>query len=75
VLTAAAQFALAKAYALADASYLQPFDHLKLPFNVLLGLLVFGFVPPGSLWLGSGLIVVASFYLLSAEGQTHKSVA
>ena len=45
MLTFLAQYVLTRAYASADAAYLQPFDHLKLPFNVLLGWLVFGFVP------------------------------
>lgn len=67
VLTALAQYLLARAYSVADAAYLQPFDHVKLPFNVLLGLAVFGFVPPGALWLGSALIVGASFLLLRRE--------
>ncbi|MEZ5667516.1 MAG: DMT family transporter [Alphaproteobacteria bacterium] len=66
-LTAAAQYLLVKAYSVADAAYLQPFDHVKLPLNVLLGLAVFGFVPPGSMWLGSLLIVGASFFLLYDE--------
>ena len=67
LLTALAQYLLARAYAVADASYLQPFDHVKLPFNVVLGLAVFGFVPPGALWLGSALIVGASFFLMRRE--------
>ncbi|GAA6182180.1 MULTISPECIES: DMT family transporter [unclassified Shimia] len=67
--TAVAQYALARAYSVADAAYLQPFDHLKLPFNVGLGLLVFGYAPPGSLWLGAALIVAASFSLLIQEAR------
>ena len=67
ILTAFAQYALVKAYGLADAAFLQPFDHVKLPFNVALGIAVFGFAPPGSLWLGSTLIVGASFLLLAQE--------
>ncbi|MCP4936188.1 MAG: DMT family transporter [bacterium] len=70
LMTAMAQYALAKAYSSADAAYLQPFDHLKLPLNVGIGIVVFGFVPPGSMWLGSILIVMASFYLLHRETQT-----
>lgn len=69
LLTALAQYALARAYAIADAAYLQPFDHVKLPFNVGLGILVFGFVPPGSMWLGSALIVGASLWLLTGESR------
>jgi len=67
VLSAAAQFALARAYTLADAAFLQPFDHLKLPLNVALGLAVFGFAPTGSMWLGAGIIIAASVYLLQKE--------
>ena len=67
--TALAQYALAKAYSVADAAYLQPFDHVKLPFNVGLGLLVFGFVPPGSLWVGSALIIGASALLVHRESR------
>lgn len=69
VLTATAQYALAKAYAVADAAYLQPFDHLKLPFNVVLGWLAFGFLPDGNMWIGSALIIVSSFYLLNNEAR------
>lgn len=67
LLTALAQWFLARAYTVADATYLQPFDHVKLPFNVILGFAVFGFAPPGSMWLGSLLIVGASFALLHQE--------
>ncbi|MCP5038233.1 MAG: DMT family transporter [Rhodobacteraceae bacterium] len=69
LLTAAAQHLLVRAYTLADAAYLQPFDHLKLPLNVLLGFLVFGFLPAGSMWLGSAVIIGASFYLLRDEAK------
>lgn len=71
VLTALAQHALAKAYWVADAAYLQPFDHLKLPFNVLLGWLVFGFLPEGTMWAGTLLIVLSSYYLLNSERKSE----
>ncbi|MDV7143643.1 DMT family transporter [Tropicimonas sp. TH_r6] len=67
LLTALAQYAIARAYSLADAAYLQPFDHVKLVFNVLLGAAVFGFYPPGSLWIGAALIIGASSWLLLQE--------
>ncbi len=67
-LTVLAQFVLVKGYSLADAAFLQPFDHVKLVVNVALGIAVFGFVPPGSLWVGAALIVAASLMLLNAEG-------
>lgn len=67
LLTAFAQHVLARAYSMADAAFLQPFDHLKLVFNVVLGFAVFGFLPTGSMWVGTAIILAASFYLLEQE--------
>jgi len=72
LLTAVAQHLLVRAYMQADAAFLQPFDHLKLPLNVLLGYLAFGFLPAGSMWLGSAVIVGASFYLLRDEARASQ---
>lgn len=71
-LTALAQLALTRAYAVSDASYVQPFDHLKLPLNVLFGWLAFQFVPGGNLWIGAALIVGASMYILRQETREQK---
>lgn len=67
LLTAFAQHVLARAYSMADAAFLQPFDHLKLVFNVVLGFVVFGFLPTGSMWIGTAIILAASFWLLEQE--------
>ena len=67
LLVAGAQYLLVRAYVVADAAYLQPFDHLKLPLNVGLGLVLFGFAPPGLMWLGAGVIVAASGWILRDE--------
>ena len=67
LLVAGAQYLLVRAYVVADAAYLQPFDHLKLPLNVGLGLVFFGFAPPGLMWLGAGVIVAASGWILRDE--------
>lgn len=75
LLTALAQYAIARAYSLADAAFLQPFDHVKLVFNVLLGAVVFGFYPPGSLWLGAALIIGASSWLLLQDGSPEEAPA
>lgn len=69
LLTALAQWAIAKAYAVADASFVQPFDHAKLPLNVLAGWLVFGWVPPGRLWLGAAIIVVSVAFITQWENK------
>jgi hypothetical protein len=47
----------------------QPFDHIKLPLNVIASFLVFGWAPPGTLWLGATLIVGASLYLMWRESR------
>ena len=70
IATALAQWAIVKAYAVADASFVQPFDHAKLPLNVLAGWCVFGWVPPGRLWLGAA-IIIASVALIT-QWETKK---
>lgn len=67
ILGALAQLAIAKAYAKADASFVQPFDHAKLPLNVLLGFLVFGWVPPGQLWIGAFFIIGSVLFITHKE--------
>ena len=67
LLVAGAQYLLARAYMIADAAYLQPFDHLKLPLNVGLGLVFFGFAPPGLMWIGAGVIIGASAWVMREE--------
>jgi drug/metabolite transporter (DMT)-like permease len=67
VLVALAQWAIAKAYENAEASFVQPFDLVKLLWNVAAGWLVFHQVPPGKLWLGAALIIGASLYLMLQE--------
>jgi drug/metabolite transporter (DMT)-like permease len=67
VLTALAQGFLSLAYSKADAAYVQPFDHVKLPLNILAGWVVFGTLPPGRLWIGAALIAGASLFLLLRE--------
>ncbi|MCD7058973.1 DMT family transporter [Pelagibacterium xiamenense] len=67
VLTAAAQYLLTRAYAAADAAYLQPFEDLKLPFNIILAWLVFGAAPNAAFWPGAAMIVLGSLYIMRQE--------
>ena len=69
ILTAIAQWAVVKAYSVADASFIQPFDHAKLPLNVLAGWFVFGWVPPGKLWLGAGIIIASVAFITRWESR------
>lgn len=74
-LTAFAQWAIAKAYSSAEASYLQPFDHAKLPLNVLAGFVVFHYTPPGQLWLGSAIIIAAVTFITQHEQRLKSKMA
>src|SRR6185503_953684 len=67
ILTAAAQYLLAFAYKVADATYLQPFGDTKVPLTALLGWVLLSQVPSGWFWLGAVLIVGASLLILYAE--------
>ena len=67
VLMLAAQHLLTLAYASADAAFVQPFDDLKLLSNILVGWLIFGYLPEGTLWLGVAMILAASSWLLWSE--------
>ena len=71
LLTAFGQYLLTLAYNAADAAYVQPFDDLKLPLNVLAGFLVFGYAPSGSLWIGALLILSASLTLMLKEARSE----
>lgn len=62
-----AQHLLTLAYAAADAAFVQPFDDLKLLSNIVVGWLVFGYLPAGQLWLGVAMILAASSWLLWSE--------
>ncbi len=58
---------LTLAYSTADAAYVQPFDDLKLPLNIVAGWLVFGYAPAGYLWLGAIVILAASQFIMRNE--------
>lgn len=74
-LTVLAQYLLTLAYTVADAAYVQPFDDLKLPLNVLAGWLVFGYAPAGYLWLGAFLILGASLFIMRSEMRRERMAA
>ncbi len=69
LITAATQYLLWSAYNLADATYLQPFDDLKLPFNVLIGWVLLSQVPSAWFWPGAALILGASLFITVRENR------
>ncbi|MCK7612194.1 DMT family transporter [Roseibium sediminicola] len=67
VLTVIANYLLTLAYQKADAAFVQPFDHLKLPLNIAVGFFAFGFAPSGAFWPGALVIVGASLIVMLDE--------
>ena len=65
--TALSQYFLWSAYKRADATYLQPFDDLKLPINVILAWVLLSQVPTFWFWPGATLIVGASLFIAILE--------
>jgi drug/metabolite transporter (DMT)-like permease len=62
-----AQYAIAKAIALADARVVQPFDFLRLPFATVLGYALFREMPDAWTWVGAAIIFLASTYAFRIE--------
>lgn len=73
VLTALAQYFIARAYHAADAVFIQPFDYVKLPINVLLGFIFFGWGIDLVFVIGAGLIVGSSFFITHQESRAPRS--
>ncbi|MBS37949.1 MAG: RNA polymerase subunit sigma-54 [Thiotrichales bacterium] len=62
-----------RAFAKCDASAVQPFDYMRLPFVALLGFLFFGEVPSGWIWLGGAMIAGSAIYIARREAQISAS--
>ncbi|KFC71045.1 putative transmembrane protein [Devosia sp. LC5] len=75
VVTAGAQYFFSLAYKAADATYLQPFDDLKLPLNTLLGWIVLSQVPAIWFWPGAVLILGASTFILWSETEKGRTLS
>lgn len=73
LLTVLANYLLTLAYQKADAAFVQPFDHLKLPLNIAVGFLAFGFAPEGAFWPGALVIVGASLLVMLDEQKRARS--
>ena len=73
--TAGAQYFLSLAYKVADATYLQPFDDLKLPLNTLLGWVILAQVPHIWFWPGALLILGASSFILWSESKRRAQLS
>jgi drug/metabolite transporter (DMT)-like permease len=58
-----------RAFALADASAVMPYEFLKLPLTAALAFLMFGEVPSVWTWLGGAVIFGASIYIAQREAR------
>lgn len=54
---------ISRAYQVASASLIAPFDYTYLPFAVVLGYVLWDEVPPLTTWIGMALIVSSGLYL------------
>lgn len=59
VTSISSHFLLIKAYEVAEASAIQPFAYLQLPFSAMLGVLIFGDVIRANVAIGAGIVILA----------------
>jgi drug/metabolite transporter (DMT)-like permease len=64
VLNLLGQLGLVRAFALAPAAVVAPFEYSALLWSAALGFLVFGDVPSGRLWVGAAVIIAAGLYVM-----------
>jgi drug/metabolite transporter (DMT)-like permease len=75
VLTGLAQYLLAFAYRVADATYLQPFGDLKVPLGGVLGWVLLNQVPSQWFWLGAALVLGGSLLIYFVEAAGRRPLA
>jgi drug/metabolite transporter (DMT)-like permease len=61
-----------RAFRLADASAVLPFDYGRMLFAALIGYFAFSEIPDRWTWIGSGIIAAASFYIAHREAQLNR---
>ena len=66
---------MAKAYKLADASFVAGVDYARLPFAVLFGWVLFGELSDIWTWIGASIIFGSSFYVIRREMNETKQAA
>ncbi|MCA8929573.1 MAG: DMT family transporter [Alphaproteobacteria bacterium] len=64
-------FGITQALKAGDASLLQPFDFLRLPFTAFGAYLLFAQVPTVWVWVGAGIIAGSSVYIAHREARLH----
>jgi drug/metabolite transporter (DMT)-like permease len=64
-----------RSFATADASYVMPFDFLRLPFAATFGFILYQERPEIWVWSGAAIIFVATYYITLREAQAAKRTA
>jgi drug/metabolite transporter (DMT)-like permease len=67
VVANASHILMTRAYGVADASAVLPFDYTRLPFTAAIGYLAFAEVPDLWTWVGAAVIAAATFYIAQRE--------
>ncbi len=68
-----AHFFFTRAFAIADASYVIPFDYVRLPFIAVIAFFAFGEVPDVWTWVGAGVIAGSAIYIARREAQLARA--
>jgi drug/metabolite transporter (DMT)-like permease len=67
------QFLMIQAFIHGEATVMNPIDYSQILFSVLIGYVVFNEMPGASLWLGAGIIVASTLYILLRESRLKKA--
>ena len=67
------QRCISRAFVSADATAVLPFDFARLPFAAIIGFLVFAELPDLWVWVGGGVIFVATVYIAHREAIAARS--
>ncbi len=64
-----------RAFRMADASAVLPFDYGRMLFAAIIGYYAFSEIPDQWTWIGSGVIAAASFYIARREAMLNRQAA
>src|SRR5439155_26018797 len=64
---AGGMYFVARAYSVALASVVAPFEYIALPINVMWGFVIWRELPPLATWAGASLTLLSGMYILYRE--------
>jgi drug/metabolite transporter (DMT)-like permease len=64
-----------RAFAMADASAVMPYDYTRLLFAAVIGWIAFGELPTAYTWSGAAIIVASAVYIAHREARLRQTVA